>query len=544
MVAHGHPDAGAEDDKWRVASFVGQLEVPAGSERSIVFALGQAGTLAEAHEFARFARDPGHARAALAATKAYWQETLGLLRIETNRPDFDRLVNDWLPYQLLTARLWGRTGPAQRSGAIGYRDQLQDVLPLAILQPETARAQVLLHSAQQFIEGDVLKWWHRAPDGSTGPGDRTRASDPHLWLPYVTLRYITATGDHSILDEVRPFLEGPQVPAQAEGRLIVPTPSRDSATLVDHCKRAIDYTLERLGRNGLPLMGTGDWDDGMNLVGWDGRGESTWLGFFLYDILTGFGALLEQCGDTATATRYEAAALQLRASLDEMWRGDRYLRAITDEGKELAPMSAMTASWPVISGAVTHERGKVTVEEALKVLDKGNRVLLVSPAYTEKSDPNPGRSADYPPGVRENGGQYSHGVSWFVDALAKLANEARDNGNRTEAAALRKRAFEVWSAISPLTKFEPGMVDIYGMPPHQQPADVYDGPGYEGRGGWSWYTGAAARMISSAYAMLGVGMKKGEFFLAPDAFEPRGDLQLKSVTFRGRRYEGSAATLR
>ena len=536
MVEHGHPDASAEDDGWRIAGFAGQIAIPPGGEEHVVFAIGQAETREEAARLSLRVRDVENAERALRAVKDYWSEALDVARIETNQPEFDRLVNDWLPYQLLTSRLWGRTGQAQRSGAIGYRDQLQDVLPLIVLKPEAARRQILLHAAQQFIEGDVLKWWHRSADGRTGLGDRTRASDPHLWLPYLTVRYVAQTGDAAILDEMSHFIEGPAVPAGEEGRMFTPRPSRDCATLLGHCQRAIDYTLARLGRHGLPLMGTGDWDDGMNLVGWEGRGESVWMGFFLHDVLRGFAKLLDTRGDQAGATRYQAAARDLAAALAATWDGDRFVRAYNDEGKIIRPMSAMTSAWPALSGAIPHERAREAAENALAALDKGNRVLLVTPAYTEFSDPIPGRSADYPPGVRENGGQYSHGVSWFVDALAMMSRQATDED---EAAHLRKRAWEVWQAISPLSKYGPGMTDMYGLPPHQQPADVYHGEGYEGRGGWGWYTGAAARMITAAHAMLGLRMADGAFKLDDDAFAPRGDLQLKSVTYKGKRYEAA-----
>jgi cyclic beta-1,2-glucan synthetase len=537
MVEHGHPDSSAEDDGWRIAGFAGNITVPQGGEETIVFSIGQTGTREDAALLARQARDLGWAERSLRAVRDYWTATLGVVRIETNRPDFDRLVNDWLPYQLLTSRLWGRTGQAQRSGAIGYRDQLQDVLPLIMLKPEAARRQILLHARQQFIEGDVLKWWHRSEDGRTGLGDRSRASDPHLWLPYLTVRYVAQTGDAGILDEVSPFIEGVRVPAGEEGRMMTPLPSRDAATLVGHCQRAIDHTLARRGRRGLPLMGVGDWDDGMNLVGWEGRGESVWMGFFLHDTLTRFAALLDGRRDERAAARYLGAARDLAAALAGAWEGDRFVRAWNDDGKVIKPMSAMTSAWPALSGAIPHERSREAAENALAALDKGDRVLLVTPPYTEHSDPIPGRSADYPPGVRENGGQYSHGVSWFVDALALLARQAADEGRADDAAHLRKRASEVWMAISPLTKYAPEMIDVYGLPPHQQPADVYDGPGYEGRGGWAWYTGAAARMIAAAHAMLGVRMVDGAFTLEPDAFEPRGDLQLRSVTYKGKRHE-------
>ncbi len=554
MVEHGHPDAGAPAHERKVAAFVGSIDVEAGGEALVVLAHGQTGSIdpaaggdalavlaqglpgsrEQAQALARRARDPGYAQRCLAETRAAWRETTSALRIKTNRPEFDRLINDWLPYQLLAARLWGRTGPAQRSGATGYRDQLQDVIPLILLAPERARAQILLHARHQYLEGDAAKWWHRAPNGGTGLADRTHACDPHLWLPYVTARYVKGSGDWTILDSVEPFLEAPPVPLTQEGEATVPLASRDKDTLLGHCARAIDYTLARFGAHNLPLMGTGDWDDGMDRVGAFGRGESVWMGFFLHGILLDTAPLFEARGDAKRAARHRERAEKLRQALEKCWRGDRYLRAFADDGQEIAPMSAMVASWPVLSGAVEATRGRECIERALEVLARPDRILLVSPAYTEHSNPYPGRSADYPPGVRENGGQYSHGVSWFVDALAKLGAEANERGDAAAARALFAKAAQSWFAISPLSKFATlSTADVYGLAPHQQPADVYEGEGYDGRGGWSWYTGSAARMISAAWALLGIELVNGELTLRPDAFELKGDFRTRERHLEG-----------
>jgi cyclic beta-1,2-glucan synthetase len=538
MVEHGHPDAGAPAHERKVAAFNCAIDVPAGEEAVVVVALGQTTSIEEAKRLADYARDPEHAYAAFEANARAWDDRLSVLRIKTNRPDFDRLVNDWLPYQLLAARLWGRTGPAQRSGATGYRDQLQDVIPLIHLAPERARAQILLHAAHQYIEGDACKWWHRAPNGGTGLADRTHASDPHLWLPYVTIRYVRGSGDYAILDAVEPFLEAAPVPKDQEGEATVPLTSRDKDTLLGHCARAIEWTLDRFGAHGLPLMGSGDWDDGMNLIGDEGRGESVWLGFFLHGILLDIAPIFEAKGDAARAERYRERAEKLRAALENCWRGDRYIRAYADNGEEVAPMSAMTSSWPTLTNAVDAARGREAIENALAILGLGDRVLLVNPPYDEHSRPYPGRSAEYPPGVRENGGQYSHGVSWFVDALAKLAAQAHGDGDSRAAEELFRTAFETWIAISPISKLTtPAESDIYGLPPHQQPADVYNGEGYEGRGGWSWYTGAAARMLSAAYALLGLEFENGELKLRSDAFLSKGELRLERVVYLGKTFE-------
>jgi cyclic beta-1,2-glucan synthetase len=242
MVEHGHPDAGAPEQQRKVAAFCGAIDAQPGQDYYIVIALGQTTTYEQAQELALRAKNPDYAKRMLQESQVAWDEQLSVLRIKTNQPAFDRLVNDWLPYQLFAARLWGRTGPSQRSGATGYRDQLQDVLPLVALSPERAKAQILLHARHQYLEGDACKWWHRAPNGGTGLADRTHSSDPHLWLPYVTIKYIQGTGDLGILNEIEPFLEANQVPFGQEGEATVPLISRDRDTLLGHCIRAIDYS--------------------------------------------------------------------------------------------------------------------------------------------------------------------------------------------------------------------------------------------------------------------------------------------------------------
>jgi cyclic beta-1,2-glucan synthetase len=530
------PDDLLFDDEARIAAFAGTITVPAGGEAKIALVLGQCETIEEALPLIEAYADPQRVEYAFAETQSYWKDFCGTLRIETNSTEFDRLVNDWLPYQIVASRLWGRLGPSQRSGGFGFRDQLQDVLPLTLISPELARAQILLHACQQFLDGDVLQWWHADKDGKTGLGARNRASDPHLWLPYLVARYIEVTGDAAILDEPVRYLEGIPIPPGQEGIAFASRPSRDVAPLYEHCCRAIARALKAEGAHGLPLMGTGDWNDGLSEVGAKGRGESVWLGFFLLGVIQDFAPLAASRGDEAASALYRAHAQKLRASLDAMWRGERFVRAINDKGEELCFADALMASWPVLAGAVGPERGRTLLEAGLRDLEKDGLVVLLDPPFTAKSKPAAGRISDYPPGVRENGGQYSHGVSWLVDALAKLADETEAGGDRASAQALRAKAAQIWIKISPLGRHDDGERDVYGLPPHQQPADIYFGPGYERRGGWGWYTGAAARMLWGAYALLGIGMERGELKIAPHAFTPRGPLTLKAVSFKGRVY--------
>lgn len=540
FVLAGTGDRNQTDDGRRVAAFAATVKVPAGGEHVAALALGMAGSLEEARALAAASRSVAAAEAGLLATRDWWAERLGRLRVETTLPAFDRLVNDWLPYQVLTARLWGRLGPNQRGGAFGFRDQLQDVLPFMLLEPALARRQILLHAGQQFLEGDVLQWWHRSWEGRTGLGSRNHASDAHLWLPYVTAHYLAATGDMGILDERVPFLEGRPIPHGAEGITFAPRASRDEASLYEHCKRAIERTLARLGPNGLPLIGSGDWNDGYSDVGIKGRGESVWLGFFLHGVLLQFADIAERVEGNGAAGRFLAAAETLQANLERMWRGDRYVRLTTDDGHEIKSFDALMAAWPILSDAVDQERGQLGMTAALAELEKEHLVLLLTPPFTETSAIVPGRIAKYPPGVRENAAQYSHGSSWVVDACIRLAAGAAARGDAAAAEAWRKRAAELWLKISPISNSTPEQLVVYGLPPHQQPADIYWGPGYEGRGGWAWYTGSAARMLWAAYQLLGLRAVDGGLELEPDAFAAKGPIRLQRVTFEGRVLEAGA----
>lgn len=508
LLLHGRADERQADDGWRCAAFCAEIALAPGATHESLTVLGQTATREEALRLAGRLREPGSARRALDRVRGFWNDQLGALRVKTADAGFDRLVNDWLPYQVRVSRLWGRTGPAQRSGAFGFRDQLQDVLPLIAIDPALARRQILLHAAQQFREGDVLKWWHDNWEGRTGIGVRTRASDPQLWLPYVALRYVGATGDTAILDEPLPFLEGEPVPDGHEGYLLAPRLSRDRAGLYEHCRRAVELGLAQRGANGLPLLGSGDWNDGLDAPGLRMRGQSTWMAFFLHDVLRDFAPLAESRGEHGDASRYRAEAARLRGAVETMWRKTGYVRATSDAGEELIYADALTAGWAVLSGCVDLERGIEALERGCEKLERDTRVLLMSPAFDERSRPYPGRIAEYPPGVRENGGQYSHGSSWLIDAWLRCAElaEEKEPADAALAARCRARALELWRKVSPLSKCTPGEFPRYGLPPHQQPADVYEGPGYEGRGGWPWYTGAAARMLSAAYALLGLRM--------------------------------------
>ena len=528
LVETGASDESVPDDGRRVAAFCGEITLPPGGEAKIAIGFGQAPSRAEA--LAAAARvGVAEAENELAATRASWAERLGRVEVRTNRPDFDRLVNTWLPYQLYASRLFGRLGPNQLGGATGFRDQLQDVLPLTLTEPRLTRAQIVLHASQQFREGDVLKWWHRAPGGGTGLGQRTKAADPHLWLPYVLARYVRQSGDQTVLDETTPFLEGEAVPANEDTWIVIPRVSRESATVYEHARLAIGFTLAHLGANGLPLLRAGDWNDGIDALGRRDIGTSVWMGFFLFNVLDGFIPVARLKGDETFAARCEAALAGQRQALEVGWRGDHYLLDFADDGREVDVRNAMTTGWAAYSGACDDNRALAAIEGGLKGIERPNRVLLLETPFYEHSQPYPGRIADYPPGVRENGAQYSHGATWIIDGFMRLALSACGRGDAESAARLYARAFEIFEKISPMKKTDPENIAIYGLIPIQQPADIYEGWGHGGRGGWSWYTGSAARMLSAAYALIGVEQENGRFAPRADLFEPKGELEVQSL---------------
>jgi cyclic beta-1,2-glucan synthetase len=533
LVETGASDRSRHDDGRRVAAFMSEITLAPGERFQMALAIGQAPTRQDALVLG-WQADVATVERQLAATRAHWAKRLGVVEVKTNRPDFDRLVNTWLPYQLYASRLFARVGPNQRGGATGYRDQLQDVIPLFVIEPALARRQILIHAAQQFPEGDVLKWWHWAPNGATGIGQRTKASDPHLWLPYVTARYVSQTGDAGVLDEVTTYLEGPPVPEHEDTWVVATRPSLESGDLHEHCKRAIRYTLGHLGANGLPLLGAGDWNDGIDGLGTKGIGTSVWMGFFFYDVLSGYIPLARDRGDAAFADACEDARAKLREALEVGWRGDHYALDFADDGSVIEMHNAMTTGWAAHSGAVPFGRAVAALEGGLKGIEKPDRVLLLEQPFYEHSRPYPGRIADYPPGVRENGGQYSHGASWIIDGFLRVAGEAGANGDTAEAERLTARAFEIFEKISPLKKTDPERIAIYGLVPIQQPADIYDGFGHGGRGGWSWYTGSAARMVSAAYAMLGIAKVDGEIRVDDDLFAPKGELRVETLRIGAR----------
>ena len=428
---------------------------------------------------------PEGAQQALAEVIRFWKAKVNIVQVDVPSVAMERMLNGWLQYQVISCRLWARTGLYQSGGAFGFRDQLQDCLAIAHMWPEATREQILLHAKHQFIQGDVLHWWHEPQ----GKGTRTRVSDDLLWLPYATAEYIRITGDASILNEHLPFVEAPPLGAFEDERYCTPSVSQTTATLLAHCIKAVEKAL-RFGIHGLPLMGSGDWNDSMNTVGNLGNGESVWLGWFLAIILEKFATLCDVVGDTQRAQRYTQIRSELIAAIEQnAWDGNWYRRAYFDNGTPLGSMQnsecridSIAQSWSIISGAGDPYRAAQAMNslEDHLVLRKDGIILLLTPPFDD-GEMEPGYIKGYVPGVRENGGQYSHAAAWAIIAFAM-----RGEGNK---------AAELFELISPLTHTRDARgYARYKVEPYVMTADVYAVYPNEGRGGWSWYTGAAGWM--------------------------------------------------
>jgi cellobiose phosphorylase len=478
-----------------------------GQEREIVFILGAGQGARDAINLVNRFRGAEAARGALEAVWQYWKHTLGAVQIETPNPSLNVLANGWLMYQTLACRLWARNGYYQSGGAFGFRDQLQDVMAILHAEPTLVREHLLRCAARQFREGDVQHWWHPP----SGRGVRTRCSDDYLWLPLTACRYIQSTGDTGVLDESIPFLEGRPVNPDEDSYYDLPDRSGESAAFYEHCVRAIHRGL-RFGEHGLPLMGSGDWNDGMNRVGEYGKGESVWLGFFLYEVLMQFTEVARVRGDISFSDRCIKEAVQVRRNIEQHgWDGEWYLRAYFDDGAPLGSarnpecrIDSIVQSWSVLSGAADSGRSRAAMEAVDQRLVRRNDALvqLLDPPF-DKSDLNPGYIKGYVPGVRENGGQYTHAAIWAAMAFARLGDS--------------RRAWELLAMINPLNHARsPEEMATYKVEPYVVAADVYALSPHIGRGGWTWYTGSAGWMYTLILeSLLGLRREGEKLRFAP-----------------------------
>jgi len=484
------------------------IELADGESRDVIFRLGVGRDRDAATALIQQFRRNGSARVSFDAMQARWAHLLGAVTIDTPDPTLNALTNGWLLYQVIACRMWARSGFYQSGGAFGFRDQLQDAMALVHVEPSFLREQLLLCASRQFREGDVQHWWHPP----AGRGVRTHCSDDYLWLPLAAARYVRATADFEVLDRHAHYLEGRLVNPGEESYYDLPLRSPETGDLYQHCVRAIERGL-KLGAHGLPLMGSGDWNDGMNNVGRGGTGESIWLGFFLYHVLIEFEAIAKLRGDASFAERCMSHAELLRLNLEvHGWDGEWYRRAYFDDGTPLGSaqnaecrIDSIAQSWAVLSGAGAGER----VQSALDALDsklvdtESDLIRLLHPPF-DRSQPDPGYIRGYVPGVRENGGQYTHAAIWAVMAFAEAG--------RVE------RAWQLFDMINPMRHAKDAKgVETYKVEPYVAAADVLAAYPHTGRGGWTWYTGSAGWMYRLIVESL-LGVRREGAFLR---IEPR-----------------------
>jgi cyclic beta-1,2-glucan synthetase len=484
------------------------IQIEPNQKKQISLFMGEA----DSFELMKFkvekAKETSLARSEAARTKALFKEITSSIQIQTPLRSFDIMVNGWLLYQTVACRLWGRTGFYQSGGAYGFRDQLQDSMALLYSRPDLVRQQILLHASRQFPEGDVQHWWHPP----TGKGVRTRIADDYLWMPLIVQRYLEVTGDTAVLDERTTFIEGPLLPEHDMEAYIVPHANQHAATLYEKCILMIDRALNLIGERGLPLMWGGDWNDGMNEIGHHGKGESVWMGWFLATVINRFIPTIDARGDAKRVTRYKEAVEKLRQSLEaNAWDGDWYRRAYFDDGSPVGSkesqeckIDSLPQSWSVISGLGDPERSKIAMRNVYdQLVSKDDQIIKLFTPPFNTGPQEPGYIKGYLPGIRENGGQYTHASAWVIIATALM-------GHGTQAV-------ELFELINPLnhTKDQKGTAR-YRCEPYVLCGDVYATAPYEGRGGWSWYTGSAGWMYQAAIEYIfGLKVTKDYFTVTP-----------------------------
>ncbi len=486
------------------------VELKAGESAEVIFLLGQAESRDQARDLIKRCRGADFDQVLSDVTRR-WDDLLRTVQVATPDPGMDLMLNRWLLYQTLSCRVWARAAFYQLSGAYGFRDQLQDVIALGVAKRSVAREHLLRAASRQFVEGDVQHWWHPP----SGRGIRTRMSDDLLWLPYAVIQFIETTGDMAILEEMIPFLEGDTLAEGQKESYFEPRISENRATLFEHCARALDLRLS-VGAHGLPLMGTGDWNDGMNRVGQDGKGESVWLGWFLHTVLWEFAKIADARGQGKRAEVWRLHVSALKAALErEGWDGEWYRRAYFDDGTPLGSaqntecqIDSIAQTWGIMSGAAEPGRGARAMAAADKQLvrAKDGLILLLTPPFNH-TDHDPGYIKGYLPGIRENGGQYSHAATWMLIAFAAL-----NDGDK---------AAELFRMISPIhrTSSRAG-VQKYKVEPYVLAGDIYAEPPHVGRGGWTWYTGSAGWLYRAGVEWI-LGFRLRGMTLSIDPCIPR-----------------------
>jgi cyclic beta-1,2-glucan synthetase len=486
------------------------LELRPGARAEVVFFLGQAGNKDQARALLNQYRT-ADLNEILGQVTRRWDDIVGAVQVSTPEPSMDLMLNRWLLYQTLSCRVWGRAAFYQLSGAYGFRDQLQDVMALTVAKRGVAREQLLLSASRQFVEGDVQHWWHPP----SGRGIRTRMSDDLLWLPYAVIHFIEATGDMSVLEETAPFIEGDLLAEGQTESYFEPRVSEIQATLFEHCARALDRSLG-VGSHGLPLMGTGDWNDGMNRVGQQGKGESVWLAWFLHTVLWEFAKIADARGERSRAENWRVHVSALKAALErEGWDGEWYRRAYFDDGTPLGSatnaecrIDSIAQSWGIISGAAEPGRGAramAAVDQQL-IRRADGLILLLTPPFDHPAN-DPGYIKGYVPGIRENGGQYTHASTWTLIAFAALGDG--------------DKAGELFRMMNPVNRSSSrANVQRYKVEPYVVAGDIYAEAPHVGRGGWTWYTGSAGWLYRAGMEWI-LGFRVRGMFLTIDPCIPR-----------------------
>ncbi len=487
------------------------VDLEPGGVVEVVLLLGEGADAAAARQLIEHYRQ-AEIDAIFAAVTAFWDETLGAIQVETPDRAMDLMLNRWLLYQTLSCRIWARAGFYQASGAYGFRDQLQDGMALAVARPDLTREHLLRAAARQFPEGDTQHWW--LPE--SGSGVRTRISDDRVWLAHAVAHYVDVSGDRAILDASIPFIDGRPLAADEQDAFFIPRISETSASLFEHCVRGLESSLAQVGEHGLPLIGTGDWNDGMNRVGEAGRGESVWLGWFLHATLTAFAPLATAHGSGELAARWLTRAGALRDALaDAGWDGEWYRRGYFDDGTPLGSagnaecsIDAIAQSWSVLSAAADPARAAQAMDalEARLIRRDDGLALLFAPPF-DRSPVDPGYIKGYPPGIRENGGQYTHAATWSVLAFAQMGDG--------------DRAAKLFALLNPVNRSRTRSgANRYRVEPYVVAADVYSVAPHVGRGGWTWYTGSAGWLYRAGVEGL-LGLRRHGDMLSIQPCIPR-----------------------